>query len=186
MAFDTLQRWHENNHLDTSAYHITPFRRIPIPKYSAMPAIAAALDKILPTLDPLRIAQTRVAMQQAKNASDPRLQTLREAQLQLGTAQANRQLQWLRGGAKLPDGWALNPVTGQPQKQTEADINRATFGKTLNHLLDSLRAPQGSLPDHTNDNTAQTDTSQGPLPGLGGQPIPEVTVGDPEDVTGAA
>lgn len=190
MAFDTLQRWHENNHLDTSAYHITPFRRVPIPKYSALPAIALALDKILPSLDPAAQARARVAMLAAKQALDPRAQAYRNAQLDLGVAQANRQLGWLKGGAQLPPGYAIDPINGQPKKLTPDDINRGTYQKTLSHLLDSLRAPQGvpqsATPDQTNDNTAQTDTSQGPLPGLGGQPIPEVTVGDTEDTTGAA
>lgn len=205
MAFDVLQRWHENNHIDTSGYRITPYRRTPIPRYSALPAIALALDKILPELDPLRIAQRRLAMEKLRMETDPRRRALLEAQLQAQTQllplqlQAQRaQLQALKTAYDTPG--AINPATGKPWTESEKlqrdKLKRKSeWDKSFDQYNDSARAyDNGAHPAHLPDQTSATPPVVDPYPDApqsGTQipfspamTIPDVQVGDLEDEEG--
>lgn len=188
MAFDVLQRWHENNHLDTSGYRITPYHRTPVPRRNILPALALALDKILPELDPLRMAQRRQAMaalplQQRRLALAGRQMDLTE---RYGLPMQESQYKAMKRAYDTPG--ALNPATFKPWTQGEKLQQRKLEQKQMwdhgfNQFEDAARAWENNAhPAHQPDQSS-IDSSQSPLPGLGGPSIPEVTVGEPQDVT---
>jgi len=131
MAFDVLQRWHENSHVNTSGYNIHPAQLTPVPKTGAWQYINEALSNILPQLDPVQIARRRMTLQQIQDyqAQQPlrtaKLQAetqLLPSQIELQKQTTNTQLARNKMLLQAYKSGGVNPITGKPW--TDSEKNR--------------------------------------------------------------
>lgn len=190
MAFDTLQRWHETKHIDTSPMRITPAVRTPIVKQGPWAAINEALGRVLPELDPLNIAKRRLAMK-----SVPLQEAQINSQLQMLPLQQelqNRSMQMMlkaMSGRGIP-GWELSPDGKTWRKTSDEELrkrqNAADAQHNANILEDSLKhhiqnnvepeanasppsdTPQVAAPPWANPDIFSGQSAGSPIPDLSG------------------
>jgi hypothetical protein len=151
MAFDVLQRWHENQHVNTAGYNIHPAQITPVPRTGAFTYINEALSRILPQLDPIEIARRRMALEQMKNYEAER--PLRQAQIDLLPQQIELQKQSMsvqsQRNKMLMEAYkkgGINPVTGKPWTESEQNRLRADHAYDIyNHI--ASQAPSDDTPE---------------------------------------
>jgi len=148
MSFDTLQRWHETSHVNTAPFHITPAVRAPLVRATPWTGLNVALANVLPELDPLRIAQRRLARKQLplEEAKINAQAALLPGQIELQKAQMNRMLQFNRAGTtgqgyiqyggRLYDPVTLKPI---PENQQQSIQRRQEWLDTWHKLGDGAR-----------------------------------------------